>query len=58
MGYLQKSRELFLREKISLAHNPSSNRRLTSHCTDSSFVLSIRCCINIFTSIFINILYL
>lgn len=58
-GYLQKKIvELSLREKTSLIRNSSSNRRLTSHCTNSLSVLSIRRCTSVFTSVFINRLYL
>jgi hypothetical protein len=37
----KKILEPFLREETSLARKPSSNRRLTSHCTNLSSVLSI-----------------
>jgi hypothetical protein len=37
----KKILELSLREETSLARKSSSNRRLTSHCTNLSSVLSI-----------------
>jgi hypothetical protein len=49
--------ELSLYEETPLARNPSSNRRITSHCTNICR-LSIQCCTNAFTFIFINILHL
>jgi hypothetical protein len=45
-------------EETPLARKPSSNRRLTSYCTNLSSVLSICCCTNAFNSIFINRLHL
>jgi hypothetical protein len=46
-GYLQK------KSWNRLSRNPSSNKRLTFHCMNSSSALSIQCCTNTFTSIFL-----
>jgi hypothetical protein len=56
-GICKKIVEPSLHEETSLARNPSSNRHLTSHCTNSSSVLSIRYYTNAFTSVFINRLH-
>jgi hypothetical protein len=54
----KKILEPSLREETSLARKPSSNRRLTFHCTNLSYVLSICCCTNAFNYVFINRLHL
>jgi hypothetical protein len=40
-GIYKKNRRAVSREETSLSRNPSSNRRLICHCTNSSSVLSI-----------------
>lgn len=50
----KKIMESSLHEEMSLSRNPSNNRRLTFHCTNSSSDLSIRCCTCTFTFVFIN----
>jgi hypothetical protein len=50
----KKILEPSLREETPLARKPSSNRRLTSHCTNLSSILSIWCYTNTFNSVFIN----
>jgi hypothetical protein len=50
--------ELSLHEETQLARNPSSNRRLTSHCTNLSSVLSIQYCTSAFNYVFIHKLHL
>jgi hypothetical protein len=54
----KKILEPSLREETPLARKPSSNRRLTFHCTNLSSVLSICCCTNAFNFVFINRLHL
>jgi hypothetical protein len=50
--------ESSLRKETSLTRTLSSNRRLTSYYTDLLSVLSIQCCTNAFTYVFINRLHL
>jgi hypothetical protein len=50
--------ESSLCKETHLPRNPNSNKRLTSHCTNSSSGLSIWCCTHTFTPVFINRLYL
>jgi hypothetical protein len=57
-GICKKIVESSLCEDTTLTRNQSSNKRLTSHCTNLSSVVSIQCCTNAFTSIFITRLYL
>jgi hypothetical protein len=54
----KKILESSLREETPLARKPSSNRRLTSYCTNLSSVLSICCCTNAFNYVFISRLHL